>query len=392
MWRNAVGPAGAGMRRRGADGSACPLRWGMWAAMALAISAAVAVPSGAGEPPAIGQPGGQAAASVPDEPLVHEGVIAAPIERVWAALSTPEGYKAWGVAQCEMDFRVGGLIRSHYNPKGVLGDEGTIEQQILAFETGRMLAVRIHKVPAGFPFPEAVWRETWSVLTLTDLGDGRTHLRIAGCGYDDRPESRSMRKFFETGNAASIQMLQARFDPDANKPDLSKAHDEGPLAPITLTETINAPRLVVWRALTTAEGWRAFLGVEGTIDLRPGGPMELYFAPDAPEGERGSDGCVVLSFVPEQMVSFTWNAPPSLPHARAERTWVVVRLDALSPSATRVRLDHLGFAELAAQHADRADLLDELPKTRAYFARAWPGVLGKLKAHFEILDQSGEPR
>lgn len=346
------------------------------------VHAQPATAAAAHEPPDPAPAPAHTPAHTPDEPLIHEGVIAAPIDRVWAVLSTPEGYKAWGVAQCEMDFRVGGLIRTHYNPKGVIGDQGTIEQQILAFEPGRMLAIRIHKVPSGFPFPDEVWRNTWSVFTLTDLGNNRTHLRIAGCGYDNRPESQAMRNFFKTGNAASIQMLQSRFDPNAAKPDLSKAHDEGPLAPISITETVPAPRAAVWQALTTSEGWKSFLGIESNIDLRPGGPMELFFAPDAPEGQRGSEGCVFLSFLPDQMLSFTWNAPPTLPHARAERTWVVLRLESVSPTSTRIRLDHLGFAELAAQHPTRADLLAELPQTRAYFARAWPGVLTKLKLHF----------
>ena len=37
---------------------------------------------------------------------------------------------------------------------------------------------------------------------------------------------------------------------------------------------------------------------------------ELHFLEDAPEGRRGSESCRVLAFVPERLLSFTWNAPP----------------------------------------------------------------------------------
>ena len=47
------------------------------------------------------------------------------------------------------------------------------------------------------------------------------------------------------------------------------------------------------------------------MDLRIGGPFELYFGgPDVPHDQRGSNGCQVLTYVPGEMLSFTWNAPP----------------------------------------------------------------------------------
>lgn len=333
--------------------------------------------------------GGSAVSSAQaDVPLVHEAIIDAPIERVWPVLSTAEGYTAWGVAKCDVDFRVGGEIRSHYKPDGDLHGESAIVQEILAFEPGRMLAVRVKSVPKGFPFPEDVWKKTWSVFTLTDLGDGRTHVRIAGCGYDDRPESQSMRQFFKAGNEFSLKTLKANLESKAEKPDMNQAHEQGPLSPIEVVRVVDAPRADVWKALTTGEGWKSFLQVDNKIELRPGGPLELYFMPDAPEGGRGSEGCMFLSYVPQEMVSFTWNAPPTLPHARGERTWVVIRLEQISPAQTRVRLDHLGFAEKAAEFPDHKA---EWEQTRAYFARAWPMVVGALDNHFrpEAVEDAG---
>jgi uncharacterized protein YndB with AHSA1/START domain len=147
----------------------------------------------------------------PDTPsFVNEGIVNAPVPEVWKVWSTSEGFKALGVARAEVDLRVGGLIRSHYKPEGVLGDEGTIQNRILAFEPPRMIAIRIEKPPAGFPFKEA-WKATWTVITLDDVGAGRTRVRVASMGFASDEESRAMQRFFEAGNQATIRTLQKHF-------------------------------------------------------------------------------------------------------------------------------------------------------------------------------------
>ena len=67
------------------------------------------------------------------------------------------------------------------------------------------------------------------------------------------------------------------------------------------------------------------------IDLRIGGPYELYFLPDQRRGWQGSEGCRILSYRPPEMLSFSWNFPPSIPEIRDEHTWVVLRLARLVP-------------------------------------------------------------
>lgn len=143
--------------------------------------------------------------------FVNEGIVNAPVAAVWSVWTTSEGFKAVGVAKAEVDFRIGGLIRSHYSPTGVLGDEGTIQNRILAYEPQRMIAIRIDRPPKSFPFKEA-WRNTWTVITLTDLGNNRTHLRVASMGFGTDEESIAMRKFFEAGNAYTLKTLQKHFD------------------------------------------------------------------------------------------------------------------------------------------------------------------------------------
>jgi len=148
--------------------------------------------------------------AVREPSFVNEGIVQAPIEDVWKVWSTPEGWKVLGLAKVDLDFRVGGLIRSHYKEDGVLGDPGTIQNRILAYEPPRMLALKIDLPPKDFPFKEA-WRTTWTVISLEELDATRTRLRIASLGFGDDEESRAMRGFFERGNAWTLQKVQAHF-------------------------------------------------------------------------------------------------------------------------------------------------------------------------------------
>jgi uncharacterized protein YndB with AHSA1/START domain len=136
---------------------------------------------------------------------------------------------------------------------------------------------------------------------------------------------------------------------------------------------VNAPIGRVWEAWTTEDGIRSFFAPDCSIDLRVGGRFELYFLPDGEPGKRGSEGVTFMAIQPEKMLSFTWNAPPHLPEARAQFTHVVVRFFAVDEGRTRVTLRHDGWGE-GGQWDDAFD----------YFRRAWlEAVLPGLARRFE---------
>jgi len=126
----------------------------------------------------------------------------------------------------------------------------------------------------------------------------------------------------------------------------------------------------VWQKWTTHEGLKTFFGVDNKIELRPGGPYEIYFLLENAPGTRGGEGNQVLSFLPLEMLSFSWNAPPSIPEIRNHdhRTWVVVVFSALGPLKTEVTLKHVGWLD--------GEKWDE---TIAYFEKAWDIVLNSLQ-------------
>jgi uncharacterized protein YndB with AHSA1/START domain len=101
----------------------------------------------------------------------------------------------------------------------------------------------------------------------------------------------------------------------------------------------------VWAAWTTEEGVKSFFAPDCRIALEPDGPYEIYFNPDAPAGQRGGEGLRVLAFQPKKMLSFTWNAPPTLPEVRGQQTHVILRFYEVGAESTRVTLRHDGWGE-----------------------------------------------
>lgn len=151
-------------------------------------------------------------AGADQQQLVSEAIINAPVKEVWRLFTTKEGMESWMVAHAEIDLKVGGLMRTHYDPKGALGDPKTIVNQILTFEPERMFSIKVYQAPVDFPLPEAV-KEMWTVIYFQPLEPGMTNVRIVGLGFTDAPDSQKLKDFFRQGNGWTLEQLQKKFWP-----------------------------------------------------------------------------------------------------------------------------------------------------------------------------------
>jgi uncharacterized protein YndB with AHSA1/START domain len=136
--------------------------------------------------------------------------------------------------------------------------------------------------------------------------------------------------------------------------------------------TIDATLDQAWEAWTTHEGITSFFAPDARIEARVGGPFQIYMDPGAEPGLKGADEMRFMALQPKRMLSFDWNAPPSLPEAREQRTFVIVRFEPVSATRTKVTIHHVGWGDGG-----------EWDKTFAYFDRAWGYVLANLKTRFE---------
>lgn len=132
---------------------------------------------------------------------------------------------------------------------------------------------------------------------------------------------------------------------------------------------INCPLDIAWWKWTTHEGLITFFGADNKIELKINGAFEIYFLINNPDGEKGSEGCKILSFLPNKMLSFSWNAPPKFPEIRnnSYQTWVVVTFNEIGKDITELTLSHTGWPEG-----------NDWEEVYNYFYKAWDNVLQEL--------------
>ena len=129
----------------------------------------------------------------------------------------------------------------------------------------------------------------------------------------------------------------------------------------------------VWAAWTTPEGITTFFAPACNVELRVGGPYEIFFFPDNEPGYRGAENLHVLDFREGEMLSFEWNAPPQWPEVRAQPTRVTITLETTGDGRTLLTLVH-----------DRWREGDDWEEAFDYFQEAWDRILGRLQHRFAV--------
>ena len=94
-----------------------------------------------------------------------------------------------------------------------------------------------------------------------------------------------------------------------------------------------------WAAWTSREGIISFFAPDAVVDAKVGGAFHIYINPLAEPGMKGADDMRFLAVQPKQMITFDWNAPPNLPEARAQRTFVMVRFFVIDDKNTVKQMD-----------------------------------------------------
>jgi len=327
--------------------------------------------------------------------LYRSADIDATPRELFTSFTTGEGLiRVWLAGQADFDLSIGGRMRVRYTKDGSLDDPATIVNTVLAYEPDRMIAIKPSAPDNAPPFLKKICQTGWNIVRFEPLSDGtRTRLSVTGLGYGEGPDYDQAYTFFGTHNQEVLDHVKALYSKSsaaASAPVMTSPTDHQP-KPTAIDSTafvafghipvdlhkhalVNAAPDAVFAAWTTSAGLKSFLGVESNIDLRIGGPMEIYFGSTQPLGQRGSEGCQILSYVPDKMLSFSWNAPPKFPDERGKRTWIVISLSPVEAGKTRVDLQHLGFGPSEQGHWG---------EVRTYFDRAWTNVLAALATHFD---------
>lgn len=142
-----------------------------------------------------------------------------------------------------------------------------------------------------------------------------------------------------------------------------------PARAVHVEASVNAPVAEVWRVWTTSPGAEEFFAEKANIQLAIGGPYEIQFDPK--DERSGTKGLKILSYAPEEMISFQWNAPPEMPEVRNGGTWVVVQLRPEGANRTHVTVTHLGWKEGP-----------EWDQAFVHFQQGWGDLVKRLQRRF----------
>ena len=156
-------------------------------------------------------------ATAADRVLRTEATVHAPVAEVWRAFTTKEGMQSWMVQVAEVDLRVGGTIKTNYDPKAKIGDAGTIVHHILSYEPERMLATRFD-APEGAPAAAKLAQQTWTVYRFEPLGPNETRVTVSMMGWGEGAQWDQSYAFFEKGNAWEMEQLVKRSDTKRSNP------------------------------------------------------------------------------------------------------------------------------------------------------------------------------
>ncbi|HVI99677.1 MAG TPA: SRPBCC domain-containing protein [Sphingomonas sp.] len=142
--------------------------------------------------------------------LAHEVIIPAPLEEVWDAVATIEGWRTWAVPLAREVPGSPDRFETSYDSAAAPGAASTIEQKWIERAPPYRVTFKTARTPDGFPHADAYLRVMSSFL-LTPAGATATRVRLTGSGYPAGPEGDALIAFFREGNRTSLEQLHRRF-------------------------------------------------------------------------------------------------------------------------------------------------------------------------------------
>ena len=139
--------------------------------------------------------------------LIQEFIINVPVDSVWNAYTTKNGWESWATAIAEVDFKVSGTIRTNYNKDGKIGDESTITLHVLNYVQNRLITLQA-ELTKHFPkFMKEDEKDIYNVILFEEMGVSKTKVISYGIGYKNNEKYKSLMQFFIKGNEQSYYNL-----------------------------------------------------------------------------------------------------------------------------------------------------------------------------------------
>jgi uncharacterized protein YndB with AHSA1/START domain len=144
---------------------------------------------------------------------LHLGIeVPAAASDVWTAMTTSEGWRSWAAPVAQVDFRLGGIIETSYNPAATPGSPGNIKNEVIAYVPQRMYAIRNVQAPPKTAFDVPTFQSLHTVILIEPLDAARTRVSVIQPGYRSGEPWDTVYKHFAWGNAWTLEQLKTRFE------------------------------------------------------------------------------------------------------------------------------------------------------------------------------------
>lgn len=143
----------------------------------------------------------------PELVLIQKFTVNAPLDRVWSAYTTKGGWESWAVPLAEVDFKVGGTIKTNYNKDGVIGDNTTITTHIINYVPDKLITLQA-EITDNFPdFMKKEAEDFYNVIYFNKLENGNTKVESFGIGYKNTPKYLELINYFIPANEQTLMSL-----------------------------------------------------------------------------------------------------------------------------------------------------------------------------------------
>ena len=138
-------------------------------------------------------------------------VVGAPVDAVWKAFTTDDGFARWAVPVAHITLGNGGMMETSYRLSAKIGDPDNIKNRIDAYLPEKLLVIHNEHVPKGAPFDPALIGNLRTIITFEAIDATHTRVTEAQVGYGDNAGYDSMYDHFRAGNAEELAALAQSF-------------------------------------------------------------------------------------------------------------------------------------------------------------------------------------
>ncbi|NER18640.1 hypothetical protein [Spongiivirga citrea] len=139
--------------------------------------------------------------------LIQKFKVGASIDEIWKVFTTKNGWESVFVPLAEVDFKIGGTIKSSYNKNARIGDSTTIVNNIINFVPKKVITLQAELSPHFPEFMKQDAKDFYNIIYFSSIDNATIEVTSYGIGYKNTAKYKALLDFFIKGNESSYLNL-----------------------------------------------------------------------------------------------------------------------------------------------------------------------------------------